>query len=118
MNHLLNGFADELVKVAGVGKSLFKVVRKHPIASLMGASILASTGLAAHQGYKSGLHGAERGRFIRATRDSPSQAAFINYHQLFKHKPSQKEVERLSEHHREKTFRSYRKTPKPEKRNA
>lgn len=107
MNHFLAGFADELTKEAGVVKGVLGSLARHPIRTFMGGSILAGTASAAKAGYKSGLRGGEKGRYLQATRDNPGQAALINFHQLFKHKPTAKEIENLSKHHKASTFSSY-----------
>lgn len=118
MTPFLQGFASELTKEAVVGKALGKgalrVLKKHPIMSLMGASVLASTGMAAREGYKRGLHGGERGQYLRASRrGGPSRAAYTDYHRLFKHKPSAKQVRRLSKHYKPGAFASHQSTPRP-----
>lgn len=120
MNAFLNGFVDEITKEAGIARSIaspaWKVLKKHPFLSLMGGSIVASTALSAAQARREGLRGGEKGRYLHATRDSPSRAAFTNYHQLFKHKPSKKQVARLSKHHKPSRFASYRSVSKPKKK--
>ena len=115
MNSFFAGFADELTKEAGVAKGLFSVVKKHPIRSLIAGSILAGTASAAAGAHKSGLRGGEKGRYLQATRDNPGRAALTNYHQLFKHKPSRKEVRRLSKHHKASTFSQYSSRQKSKK---
>ena len=107
MNHFLSGFADELTKEAGVAGSAFKMVRKHPIRSLIGASILGGTAMAASAGHKEGLRGGEKGRYLAATRDAPSRMALINSNLLFKRKPTEKERKRPTKHHKASTFKSY-----------
>jgi hypothetical protein len=116
MNHFLTGFADELVKEAGVAGSAFKMVRKHPIRSLIGASILGGTGMAASAGHKQGLRGGEKPRYLAASRNRPSRAALINSHELFDHKPSEKERKRPTKHHKASTFASYGGRPKRKKK--
>lgn len=128
MRSFLTGFADELVKeaiVGGIAKSLFTKAKKgggrtfspqKAMATAMIAPVLVGTGVAASRARKAGLHGAEQGRYLKATRHRPSDAALINYHQLFKHKRSKKKVERISKHHRPSTFSSYRSGRKSSKK--
>jgi hypothetical protein len=125
MSHLLNAFADELTKeagpISGIGKALFTRAKKgggrefsgrRAIGTVMGGAILASTGMAAAAGRQRGLHGGEEGRYIAATRHGPSRAAFTNYHKLFKHKPTAKQLEKFTKHHKASTFASYRTSGK------
>lgn len=108
----MGGFTDELAKTAGVGMSALKAIKKRPIRALLGASILGGTAMAASAGHKKGLRGGEKGKYLKATRSSPSRAALVDYHQLFKHKPSKKAVRRLSKHYKPSTFASYSSRPK------
>lgn len=117
MSSFLEGFADELTKTAVVGKGVLNIVKKHPIRSLLAAGVLGSTAIAASSAHKSGLRGGEKGRYLAATRDRPSRAALTDYHKLFKHKPSRKEVDRLSKHHKASRFSQYssRRNPRKDK---
>lgn len=120
MSHLLNGFTDELIKVAGVGRALgglFKLVKKHPVASISLPLIGASTVAAGVQGHAEGRAGG-KGRYLRAGPEGPSRAAYTDYHGLFEHKPTEKEKKRLTGKYRESAFSgkpsetSYRKKEK------
>lgn len=108
----MKAFSDEITKTAGAGMTALKAIKKRPLRSLIGASILGGTAMAASEGHKKGLRGGEKGKYIKATRSAPSRAALLDYHQLFKHKPSRKAVRRLSKHHKPSTFASYGSRPK------
>lgn len=107
----MEGFADELTKSAGVAKGVFKVVKKHPIRSLIAASIVGGTASAAANAHSSGLRGGEKGRYLQATRSNPGRAALTNYHGLFKHRPSKKSIRRVSKNHKSSTFSGYSSRP-------
>jgi hypothetical protein len=115
MNHFLAGFADELTKEGGAitkalgiaAKPLTGTVKKYPIRSLLAGAILAGTATSAAAAHKGGLAGGEKGRYLAATRNNPGRAAFINYHKNFKHKPTKKEVKRLSKYHDKSDHSSY-----------
>jgi len=106
MKPALNGFADELTKLGSLGalKSLGKFVYKHPMATLGIVGTGAATGLAAKAGYESGRAGG-KGRYLPASAAGPSDAAYINYHQFFEHKPSRKERKKLHRNYREEAFK-------------
>lgn len=105
MNAFLDGFSDELTKKAGVGKGALKLLGKKPLLALTGGAALAGTGVAAARGYKRGLKGGEKGRYLAATPGRPSRAAYTNYHRFFKHKPGRAEKRRLHYNYDEDTFK-------------
>ena len=86
MNPFLNGFADELTKTSG---ALGWMV-KHPLASMAAVTIPVAAGGAAIAGWKKGKLGPGGRRYLAASKDNPSPAAFANYNQLFK-QPSAKQ---------------------------
>ncbi len=108
MNAFLNGFADELVKEAILGGALKSVggfALKHPLIGLSGLMTVGATAAGAAGAYKEGLKGGERPRYLAASADAPSEAAYTNYHQLFEHKPTPKEVVSLSKNYRENAYK-------------
>ena len=114
MNPFLQGFADELVKVAGpLGalKSVGGFAYKHPLLTIGGIGTGAATAMAAKAGYKRGLSGGEKPRYLAASVDprtgaaTPSRAALLNWHQLFGHKPSKAQLKRLSGNYDESKFK-------------
>lgn len=116
MSHLVDGFAAELVKTGGALKFLGKRLKgagafamKHPYLTLGGVTVPLATAAAARAGYQQGRSGS-KSRYLAAGRDKsgqimPSEVAFKNYHQLFRHRPSAKEVRAPSRHYREKAFK-------------
>lgn len=112
MMSFFSGFTDELTKTAaGLLGSMGKTIMKHPMLALTGATTVAGTGMAAASGYRQGLRGGEKPRYLpaginRFTGEAePSQASFINYNQLFERKPTRKQIKALSKHYRESAFR-------------
>jgi len=107
---LHSGFADELTKVAVAG-AVVKSLAKHPVRTLLGGSVLIGAGLAGRAAYKSGLQGGQKPRYLAASVDPrtgraiASRAAYLNWHNLFSHKPSKKQIARLSKHYKERAFR-------------
>jgi hypothetical protein len=105
MTPFVAGFLDELEKCGGVGKALLGTAVKHPLLTLGGLSVGGAAALSAAQGYKSGLKGGEKGKFLQAEKDKPSDAFFTNYHQLFEHKPKPWQKERQSWNYNEQAFK-------------
>lgn len=101
----LQGFSSEMEKLGGVLGMVGKTLVRHPIATLTGAGIAASAGKASLDGYRSGLRGGEKGRQLLAGKEGPSQAFGINYHQLFEHKKTPKQVRALSQNYRESAYK-------------
>jgi len=118
VSHLTAAFADELIKVGGAGSWLAgkalgvgKLIAKHPGKALGVGLIAIPTLMAARAGYASGLQGGEEGRQLAAGPDEtgrirPSDAAYTNYHELFKHKASPKAVEALSKNYKPEAFQN------------
>lgn len=114
MNYFLAGFKDELVKVAGIGglaKGVGKFTVKHPLIALTAATTAVGTGMAATRGYKSGLQGGEKPRYLAASVDKrtgdaeTSPAAYTNFHQLFSKKPSKGQLKRIHKDYDESKFK-------------
>lgn len=105
MSAFLKGFADELEKTAGLLGGVGKTLIKHPIATLTGAGIAASAGTSAVRGYRSGLQGGEKARYLLAGKQGPSEAFYTNFHPLFEHKLKPRQLRQLSERYREKDFK-------------
>jgi len=120
VSHLTAAFADELIKVGGIGswiarksmgavKGTAKTIAKHPgKAMVIGMTI--PTLMAAGVGYDSGLHAGEQGHQLAAGPDETGQirasdAAYTNYHQLFKHQATGEQVRSLSKNYRPEAFR-------------
>jgi len=104
MDPFLTGFADELVKVAGVGgvlKNVGKFTVKHPLLALTAAGTVAATGMATSSAYKRGLRGGDKPRYLAAAVDpnsghaQASEAAFTNFSDLFKKRPAKGQLKRL-----------------------
>jgi hypothetical protein len=107
MNHFLNGFVDELEKTAtaaGALKGAFGFAKKYPTISLSTPMILGGTYYAAKAGAEKGRSGA-KGKYLTATKDRPSDAAFANYNDLFDRKPSEKEARRPTRKYKESAFK-------------
>lgn len=105
MSPFLQGFAGELMKQAGALSTIGKAVMKHPLLTLGGGSVAAGTVAAAVGGAKSGLHGGESGRYLRASKAGPSEAFYTNYHPMFEHKMSPAEQKQRSWNYREDQFK-------------
>jgi hypothetical protein len=114
MTPFIHGFADELTKVAGaLGalKSVGKFTAKHPLLTFGAGATGIGTVLAAKKGYKSGLSGGEKARYLAASVDprtgnaQASPVAHVNWHHLFSHKPSEKQLKRISGNYDEKKFK-------------
>lgn len=105
-------FIDELTKLGGIGGALSKVVglaAKNPLKTLGVGMIVAPTAMAYHAASKQGLEGGEKPRYLAAGRDEsgrirPSEAAYVNYHDLFEHKPHPREVRALSKNYKPDMF--------------
>ena len=113
MSSFTAGFADELCKLGGIGGGLLKktlgFVTKNPMKALGVGMVVAPTIMAAKSGYESGLEGGEKPRYLAAGRDEtgaihPSEAAYVNYHQLFEHKPRPDQVRALSKYYKPEEF--------------
>jgi hypothetical protein len=102
-----HGFGDELIKLSVLGAlgGLGKLVARHPMQALGVGMLAGSTGVAGASGFAKGLRGGEKGRYLAASKHGPSQAAYINYHPLFEHKPTRAQLLRLHEHYRPGAFR-------------
>ncbi len=85
MSAFVDGFGDELIKVAVLGglKRMGKFTVKHPLLTLGAGATIAGTALAARAGHQQGMSGEEKKRYLAATKDSPSRAAFTDYNSLF-----------------------------------
>jgi len=97
----LGGFVDELAKHASALGALKRVggfAVKNPLLALGGTATLVGTGLAARGGYREGLAGGEKPRYLHATKDSPSRAALINWNK-------KKRKKNVSRHYDEKKFK-------------
>ncbi|MBP9824077.1 MAG: hypothetical protein KBF21_07635 [Thermoanaerobaculia bacterium] len=114
MDRFLAGFADELVKTAGIGGALKRVGKftvKHPIVALSGATTVAATGLAASGAYKEGLQGGEKPRYLAASVDpntgeaETSPAAYTDFNQLFPRRPEKGQLKRLHGDYDEAKFK-------------
>lgn len=101
------GFTDELVKTALLGGlgSVAKLVARNPMTALGVATVAGGTGIAATRGFKEGLHGGEKGRYLSASKYGPSEAAYTNYHPMFEHKPTRASWRGLHEFYRPGAFR-------------
>jgi hypothetical protein len=114
-------FADELTKLAlggGLLKKTLGLIARNPLRALGVGMIVAPTIMAAKGGYESGRQGAERPRYLSAGRDQSgkiraSDAAYTNYHELFPHKATPKEIAALSKNYNPDAFsRTIRSFPK------
>ena len=111
MSNFLNGFEDELTKlgVAGLGalKSVGRFAYKHPLLTVGAGATVLGTGMAARQGYRSGMSGEGKERYLAAGIDPysgramPSGTAYKNYNALF----GKKEDKGISKHYKEKAFK-------------
>ena len=113
MNHILNGFTDELTKLA-IAKSVGKVgkfMMKHPVSGLMIPMIAATSMAAGTAAYASGRTGS-KGRYLNASSRGAGGSAYTNYHGLFKHKPTAKEKKRLTGRYKKGAFTSGRPSTK------
>lgn len=113
MNHRDAGFLDELTKVGGLARSLLKntvgLAAKHPMKTLGIGMIAAPTVMAYQAARKGGLEGGEKPRYLAAGVDESgrvraSDAAYTNYHSLFKHKPRPHEIAALSKNYKPEMF--------------
>lgn len=109
MNHFLNGFSDELVKLGtalGALKGVGKFTMKHPLLSLGAGATIIGTGLAAREGYRRGRSG-EKARYLAATVDPisgrarASRTAYVPHGKLFK----KLKTPGVSKHYKEKAFK-------------
>lgn len=130
MSHSVRSFIDELEKLAVFGalarlgggalKKTVGLAVKHPMKALGLGMIVAPT-VMAYQGAKAeGLKGGEKPRYLHAGRDEsgqirPSEAAYTNYHQLFKHKDKPHEIRELSKYYKPEAFHDVPPTAKKEK---
>lgn len=113
MNHLLNGFSSELTKIAiakrliGAGKMMFK----HPVSGIMIPMTAATSIAAGSAAYKTGRSGV-KGRYLNASSRGAGEGAYKNFHGLFKHKPTAKDLKKLHGNYRESAFTSGRPSTK------
>jgi hypothetical protein len=113
MNPFLTGFADELTKTAVLGalKSVGKFTVKHPLVALTAAGTLATTALTAKSGYKRGLQGGERPRFLAAAVDkntghaAASDAAYTNFHEMLGRRLAKGQLKRIHGDYDERKFK-------------
>ena len=110
MTPFLNGFGDELIKVGGVAGALASVGKgavKHPLLALGAGTTLIGTGLATRAGYRQGMSGEGKPRFIAAGVNKytgeamPSDTAYTNFNTLFSNKKDKK----VSKNYRENAFK-------------
>ena len=112
MNPFLRGFTHELIKTGSVLKSVGRFAVKHPILSLSAGMTGLGTAVAAKNAYGEGIGGGEKPRYLNAAVDSAtgetqaSPAAYANYHQLFPHKPTEREKWLQSRYYRENEYKS------------
>lgn len=99
MKALLEGFADELHKHAGV----LSAIAKHPFAALQAGAIGASTIPAAAAGFRKGMSG-EKARYLGASKYGPSEGFYTNYHEALPHDVESGERRRMSYHYRPSAF--------------
>ena len=120
MSYITAGFADELIKLSSLGGAMLGgtanvlkkgvgMVARHPLKALGVGMIAIPTVMAANSAYQGSRQGAEQPRYLAAGRDESgriraSDAAYTNYHELFDHKPSAKQVKALSRNHRPEMF--------------
>lgn len=104
-------FADELIKLGALGTLLrlaakpVKFVAKRPLQTLGAGLVVGPPLLAMHQARKGALAGGEKPRYLAAGRDETgriraSDSAYVNWHGLFPHDPSPKQVRALSKYHK------------------
>lgn len=114
MNPFLAGFADELTKQAGalgVLKRVGKFSVKHPLIALTAAGTLGATALAAKSGYKSGLQGGDKPRYLAAQVDkntghaAASDAAYTNFHEMLSRRPAKGQLKRIHGDYDERKFK-------------
>lgn len=104
MSPFLAGFATELVKVSGLAGSVGRFVVKHPMISATAALTAGATAASAGSAYKEGLRGGEKPRYLGASAEGPSEAAYANYNQLFERPQTRRQVRELSKHYKESKF--------------
>ena len=99
MTPFLRGFVEELAltKVAGILGGAAKFVAKHPMATLGGGAVLGMTGYQAVNAYRSGREEGSKPKYLAASANQPSDAAFTNYHGLFNHELPEAQKKKLSE---------------------
>jgi len=114
MNPFLAGFADELIKTGGVLgplKSVGKFTIKHPLVALTAAGTLGATALAAKGGYKRGLQGGDKPRYLAAAVDknsghaAASDAAYTNFHEMLSRRPTKGQLKRIHGDYDERKFK-------------
>ena len=116
MNYQSAGFADELIKLAVVGKALGKVLSapakwavKNPMSALGVGFTVAPPIMAARQAYKDTMEGGQGSGYLSAGKDESgrvrsSESAHVNWHGLLPHKPTSKQVKALSKNYDESMF--------------
>lgn len=113
-------FADELVKIAIVGKLIGRVATKpfrmagraavkHPMEALGLGMAVVPAAMASRQAYKETMKHGQGSGFLRAGKDEfgrirASDSAYANWHGLFPHKPSKKQVRALSKNYDPEMF--------------
>jgi hypothetical protein len=109
-------FSNELTKLGGIGgllggalKKTVGVVARNPMKALGVGMIAVPTAMAYQSAREQGLQDGEKPRYLAAGRDEagnirPSEAAYTNYHQLFEHKPSQRQAKQLSKNYKPEMF--------------
>lgn len=104
MTPFLHGFTEELVKTGSALGAVGRFALKHPVLSATALMTAGGTGMSAASAYKEGLRGGEKGTYLAASPDGPSQAAFTNYNELFDRKKTRKQVRSLSKHYKATKF--------------
>ena len=105
MNQFLEGFTDELTKLAGIGTQLAKLpgrIKRNPRKAIYGVmgTMLAGGALAQAAAARQQTREGGSPRYLHATADKPSPIANYNFHRHFKHKMTRKQRKRL--HNRSK----------------
>jgi len=106
MGGLLSGIMSS---GGGLLKKTVGLAARNPMKALGVGMIVAPTVMAASSAYKGGMQPGEKGRYLAAGRDGSgriraSDAAYTNYHELFDHKPTPKQVRALSKNHKPEMF--------------
>ena len=103
MDSFVGGFGCELLeKKAFLGKAV-GLLMKHPILALGAGGAGIGGGLAAYEGFKSGMSG-EKPRYLAGSKYGPSDAFYTNYHEALPHELSPHARRAVSEHYNPATF--------------
>jgi hypothetical protein len=113
MNYFMQGFGDELTKVAVLGalKTVGRFAVKNPLIALGTIGTAGATAMAAREGYKRGRSGEQGPRYLKAQYDPisrqamTSEAAYTNYNPLFPRSPTKKELKRIHGDYKEELFK-------------